>query len=222
MPPPESFLAVALAGLALSATPGPSMLYVLSRTVGQSRSAGFASALGLCLGGVILAIATAWGLGAVFTTFDGLVLALKYLGAAYLVWLGIGMIREARASANLNLAASAVAQRPLAQVMWQGVLVELLNPKTVLFFALFLPPFVALDHGSAHNSDVTLQLLLLGIIVPLTAIPADLVVAWAGGTMARTLNESRKAREVLAWVGGLMLIAIAASLVWESLGTAAP
>lgn len=214
MPPVESILAVAVAGLALSATPGPSMLYVLSRTVGQSRSAGLASALGLCLGGVLLAIATAWGLGTVFMTFDELVLALKYLGAAYLVWLGVGMIREARANAQADLRATAVARKSLPQIMWQGVLVELLNPKTVLFFALFLPPFVALDGPS---SDVTLQLLLLGVLVPLTAIPADLVVAWLGGTMARTLNESRKAREALAWVGGLILIGIAASLVWESL-----
>lgn len=190
------------------------MLYVLSRTVGQSRSAGLASALGLCLGGVLLAIATAWGLGTVFMTFDELVLALKYLGAAYLVWLGVGMIREARANAQADLRATAVARKSLPQIMWQGVLVELLNPKTVLFFALFLPPFVALDGPS---SDVTLQLLLLGVLVPLTAIPADLVVAWLGGTMARTLNESRKAREALAWVGGLILIGIAASLVWESL-----
>jgi threonine/homoserine/homoserine lactone efflux protein len=217
MPPFESILAVAVAGFALSATPGPSMLYVLSRTVGQSRSAGLASALGLCLGGVLLAVATAWGLGAVFMTFDELVLALKYLGAAYLVWLGIGMILEARANAQADLRATAVARKSLPQIMWQGVLVELLNPKTVLFFALFLPPFVALD---APEHDVTLQLLLLGILVPLTAIPADLVVAWLGGTVAKTLNESRKAREAMAWAGGLILIGIAASLVWESLAHA--
>jgi threonine/homoserine/homoserine lactone efflux protein len=220
MPPLDSILAVALAGLALSATPGPSMLYVLSRTVGQSRSAGIASALGLCLGGVLLAIATAWGLGSVFMTFDELVLALKYLGAAYLVWLGVGMIREAHAQARQDLVATKVDQRPLAQILWQGVLVELLNPKTVLFFALFLPPFVALDHGAAGDGDVTVQLLLLGILVPLTAIPADLFVAWMGGSMARTLNESRRAREAMAWAGGLVLIGIAASLVWESLQAA--
>jgi len=220
MPPLDSILAVSLAGLALSATPGPSMLYVLSRTVGQSRSAGFASALGLCLGGVLLAIATAWGLGSVFMTFDGLVLALKYLGAAYLVWLGVGMIREARASARQQLAVAKVDQRSLARIMWQGVLVELLNPKTVLFFALFLPPFVALDTGAAGDGDVTLQLLLLGVLVPLTAIPADLVVAWMGGAMAQTLNESRRAREAMAWGGGLVLIGISVSLVWESLRTA--
>ena len=214
MPSIESILAVAIAGFALSATPGPSMLYVLSRTVGQSRSAGFASALGLCLGGVLLAIATAWGLGTVFMTFDELVLALKYLGAGYLVWLGVGMIREARANAQADLRASAVARKSLPGVIWQGVLVELLNPKTVLFFALFLPPFVAQD---SPGNDVTLQLLLLGVLVPLTAIPADLVVACLGGTLAKTLNESRKAREALAWVGGLILIGIALSLIWESL-----
>ncbi len=153
-------------------------------------------------------------------TFDELVLALRYLGAAYLVWLGIGMIREARADAQADLATTSVAQKPLAQIMWQGVLVELLNPKTVLFFALFLPPFVALDAGTHEHGDVTLQLLLLGILVPLTAIPADLVVAWLGGTMARTLNESRKAREAMAWAGGLILIGIALSLVWECLSQA--
>lgn len=222
MPPIESIFAVALAGLALSATPGPSMLYVLSRTVGQSRSAGFASAFGLCLGGILLAIATAWGLGQVFMAFDGLVQALRYLGAAYLVWLGVGMIREARANAREDLAASAVSHRPLAEVMWQGVLVELLNPKTVLFFALFLPPFVALDPGSDVTHEMTMQLLLLGILVPLTAIPADLVVAWLGGGLSQTLNSNRKARELLAWGGGLVLIGIAAMLVAENLRPVMP
>lgn len=219
MPPMESIFAVALAGLALSATPGPSMLYVLSRTVGQSRSAGFASAVGLCLGGIVLAIATAWGLGTVFMTFEGLVQTLKYLGAAYLVWLGVRMIKEARAASGQQLSASTVARKPLAAVMWQGVLVELLNPKTVLFFALFLPPFVAAEPGTAGSANVTVQLLLLGILVPLTAIPADLVVAWLGGTFAQTLNESRRARESMAWAGGLVLICIAAALIWENLET---
>lgn len=220
MPPLDSIFAVALAGLALSATPGPSMLYVLSRTVGQSRSAGFASAIGLCLGGILLAVATAWGLGTVFMTYGGLVQALRYLGAAYLVWLGAGMIIEARASAQRVLSASTVAKRSLADVMWQGVLVELLNPKTVLFFALFLPPFVVLEPGAAGSGNLTSQLLLLGVLVPLTAIPADLVVAWLGGTIAQTLNESRKMRELLAWASGLVLIFIAALLVWENLQTA--
>lgn len=221
MPPIDSIIAVTLAGLALSATPGPSMLYVLSRTVGQSRSAGLASAIGLCLGGILLAIATAWGLGTIFMNFGGLVTALKYVGAAYLIWLGLSMIREARANARQEIAASEVARQSLMGIMWQGMLVELLNPKTVLFFALFLPPFVALGPDTAGAGNLTFQLLLLGILVPLTAIPADLVVAWLGGTIARSLNDSRKAREAMGWAGGLVLVGIAFGLlrtdIWAAL-----
>ncbi len=217
LPPVESLVAVALAGLALSATPGPSMLYVLSRTVGQSRAAGIASALGLCLGGVVLAVATALGLAAVFAAFDGLVTALRYAGAAYLVWLGIGMIREAHIRAGASFAAREVPERPLSQIMWQGVLVEVLNPKTVLFFALFLPPFIAPEAAQAGQAGVAIQLLILGALVPLTAVPSDIFVALMGSAMTRTLNENRRAREALSWAGGLILIGIAASLVWQTL-----
>lgn len=212
MPSLHAILSVALAGLALSATPGPSMLYVLSRSVGQSRAAGFASALGLCLGGVLLAIATALGLATVFATFDWLVIALRYLGSAYLVWLGIGMIRGARSTAATDFTVAQVKSKSLMAILWQGVLVELLNPKTVLFFALFLPPFVNLGQGPAQSSSVTLQFLILGALVPLTAVPSDLIVAMLGGTMTKTLNTNKRAREVMAWAGGLVLIGIALSL----------
>jgi threonine/homoserine/homoserine lactone efflux protein len=193
------------------------MLYVLSQTVGQSRSAGLASAVGLCLGGVLLAIATALGLAGVFAKFEWIVTGMRYVGAAYLIWLGIGMIQSARQSARLDLTAQGVYQRSIRSILWQGVLVELLNPKTVLFFALFLPPFVMLENGQASGFEVTLQLLVLGAIVPLTALPSDILVAFLGGKMAKTLNRSRKARVALSTVGGLALIGIAVSLLWQSL-----
>lgn len=217
MPSLQSILSVALAGFALSAVPGPSMLYVLSRSVGQSRAAGLASALGLCLGGILLAIATALGLASLFARFEGLVLALRYLGSAYLVWLGVGMIRSAHASARQEIAPTDVSSKPMLSIMWQGVLVELLNPKTVLFFALFLPPFVTLGGEQAGNGNVTVQLLILGSLVPLTAVPSDLVVAAMGGAMTKTLNGSRQIREIFAWVGGLTLIGLAGAVLWETL-----
>ncbi len=210
MPDLHAIVAVALAGLALSATPGPSMLYVLSRSVGQSRAAGLASALGLCLGGMVLAAATALGLATLFAQFGWLVTTLRFVGSAYLIYLGLGMIRSARAEADVTLEVKAVRQTSLPSIIWQGVLVELLNPKTVLFFALFLPPFVSAGAG-AHGS-VTLQLLLLGLLVPLTAIPSDLLVAYMGGTMTRAINRERAVRVGLAWTGGLILIAIAINL----------
>ena len=217
----QSILAVTLAGLALSATPGPSMLYVLSHSIGQSRAAGLASALGLCLGGVVLAVATALGLAAVFAKVDWVIPVLRTAGAAYLVWLGLGMIREARsnAQADLHVDDSGLPRAPLISIVRRGVLVELLNPKTVLFFALFLPPFVASGPGTG-DANVTVQLLILGALVPLTAVPSDLAVAMMGGSMAERLNRSQGARLALAWAGGLMLLAIAAGLLWEQFGAA--
>jgi threonine/homoserine/homoserine lactone efflux protein len=207
----DSLYAVALAGLALSITPGPSMLYVLSRTVGQSRAAGLASALGLCLGGMALAIATALGLATIFERFEWVEVTLRYIGSAYLVWLGVDMIRSAREQAKLNLTSFEVQRRPLSSIIWQGIVVELMNPKTVLFFALFLPPFVS-SGGETADSNLQLQLLTLGVLVPLTAIPSDLVVAFMGGTLTKVLNEGNGTRVALAWSGGLILIGIALNL----------
>ncbi|PWJ20811.1 Threonine/homoserine/homoserine lactone efflux protein [Jannaschia seohaensis] len=196
-----------LAGLALSSTPGPSMLYVLSRSVGQSRVAGLASAVGLALGGVALAIATALGLAALFAAVDWIVPTLRVAGTVYLVWLGVGLIREAHATADSDLVAQPMSAASPGRILWQGIWVEVLNPKTVLFFALFLPPFVQPEAGPAW-----LQLLVLGALVPLTAVPSDLVVAWMGGSTAAWLRRSHRARLALGWMGGLALLAIAANL----------
>ncbi len=212
MPSLDAMIAVALAGLALSVTPGPSMLYVLSRTVGQSRAAGLASALGLCLGGIVLAVATALGLAAVFEQSEWVVTVLRYVGSAYLIWLGVDMIRGARAESRVTLSVEKVRQKPLRSIIWQGVVVEVLNPKTVLFFALFLPPFIVAGDAQAVGASVTFQLLILGALVPLTAIPSDLLVAYMGDTMTRVINREQAMRERMAWAGGLVLIAIALNL----------
>lgn len=188
------------------------MLYVLSRSVGQSRAAGLASALGLALGGVLLAVATALGLARLFTEFPQLVVILRYIGSAYLVWLGAQMVLTARSEANRDMKVNKVKHKSFATIIWQGVLVELLNPKTVLFFALFLPPFV--DVGTHHSAqtNVQTQLLVLGILVPLTAIPSDTVIAFMGGTLTKTINQRQKFRERLGWAGGFALILIAVNL----------
>lgn len=212
MPPLDSIIAVTFAGFVLSATPGPSMLYVLSRSVGQSRAAGLASALGLALGGMILAVATALGLAAIFAKFDWLVSGLRYVGSAYLIWLGVDMIRSAHENAQVTLKAQHVQEISLLAIIWQGVLVELFNPKTVLFFALFLPPFVHASGAQLAEGGVQLQLLILGILVPLTAFPSDIVVAYMGGTMTQAINGQQGLRTYLAWIGGLILIGIALNL----------
>ncbi len=212
MPSIESIIAVTLAGLALSATPGPSMLYVVSRSVGQSRAAGLASAIGLGLGGVLLAAATALGLAAVLKQTDWAIDVMRVAGSFYLIYLGLSMIYEAHTVKPAKLQVEAVRKRSLSSIVWQGVLVEFLNPKTVLFFVLFLPQFVEASGGTFVDDNVTLQLLVLGILVPLTAIPSDLVVAFVGGSVAQAVNENPLINKVLSWAGGLILIAIAVNL----------
>ena len=211
MPPIENMLAVLVAGFFLSATPGPSMLYVLSHSVGQNRSAGYASAFGLALGGMALAIATALGLAQLFEQFPAIVVALRYVGSAYLIWLGVEMIWRARTASRARVEVETLTAKPISAIVWQGVIVELLNPKTVLFFALFLPPFVEAAQNSTPT-DVRNQLLILGGLVPLTAIPSDIVVTYMGGTLTNRLNQQQKLREGMAWAGGLILILIAINL----------
>lgn len=212
MPSLDVIISVALAGLALSVSPGPSMLYVLSRTVGQSRAAGLASALGLCLGGMLLAIATALGLSTLFKSSEWIVITLRYAGSAYLVWLGLDMIRNARTAGQAKLDVENVQHQPFSSIIWQGAFVELLNPKTVLFFALFLPPFINTGPDISSEAAVVTQLLVLGILVPLTAIPSDLVVAYAGATIAKVINREKAMRERMAWIGGIILIGVAVNL----------
>ncbi len=215
MPSFDTMIYVALAGFALSATPGPSMLYVLSRSVGQSRAAGLASAIGLGLGGIILAGATALGLAAVFSQSSFAIEFLRIAGSLYLIYLGGQMIWEARSSASSEFRVEAVRTRSFWSIIWQGVLVELLNPKTVLFFVLFLPQFVEASGAEIDGDNVTLQLLVLGILVPLTAIPSDIFVAFVGGSAAQRINNNRTARTMLSWVGGLILIGIALNLHFD-------
>ena len=212
MPNLETMFAVALAGLVLSATPGPSMLYVLSRSAGQSRAAGYASAVGLGLGGILLAIATAFGLAALFRQFEWLMTGLRFLGSIYLVYLGYGLIRDAYMTLDLSVTDTPPVQQSFWQIVWQGMWVELLNPKTVLFFALLLPPFV--DPNLAGTA-LQAQLVVLGILVPLTAIPSDIMVAWLVATLLQSVARNPGSRKLLAWSGGLALVAIAVNIHFD-------
>lgn len=212
MPTFETMFAVALAGLALSATPGPSMLYVLSRSTGQSRVAGYASAFGLCLGGILLAIATGFGLAALFRQFEWLMAGLRLLGSIYLIYLAYELIRESYVTLDLNVTDTPSIQQSFWQIAWQGMWVELLNPKTVLFFALFLPPFV---DPNLVGAELQVQLTVLGILIPLTAIPSDITVAWMGAKMSESVSRNPGVRKFLAWSGGFVLVVIAMNIHLE-------
>ena len=201
MPSIESILLVTLAGLALSASPGPSMLYVLSRSIGQSRAAGLASAAGLAVGGLVLVIAAALGLAAVFTYLPSAYIVVKVLGGLYLIYLAFNMVLDTKEDSARANQLETVRRTDLQRIFLQGIVVEVLNPKTLLFFVAFLPQFIDATHGF-----VWLQMLILGTLVPLTAVPADLIAAFTGGTVAKKLAENRLMGQLLNWLGAGFLV----------------
>ncbi|MCH9672671.1 MAG: LysE family translocator [Gammaproteobacteria bacterium] len=210
MPSAESMLMVTLAGLALSASPGPSMLYVLSRSIGQHRRAGLYSAAGLAIGGIVHAIAAAAGLSVLVSYYPTMYRVIAALGAGYLIYLGVQMFlaRNERIGGPTE-----VAQEPPGRILLQGILVEVLNPKTALFFIAFLPQFID------YNGDgVMLQVLILGMLIPLTAIPSDLLVAFTGGTVARRISDNDAARRTLNCLGAVLLIALGLRLILSEIG----
>ena len=207
MPSFETILLVTVAGLALSASPGPSMLYILSRSVGQSRSAGLVSAAGLATGGFVHVLLAAFGLAALFAYSPALYSTVKLLGAAYLIYLGIDTLRSSEPEPE---GLQAVNMDALSRIYWQGVLVEVLNPKTMLFFVAFLPQFV-----DAATGSVTGQMFILGLLVPLTAMPSDLIVAFGGGTVAAKLSSNRSMSTALKWASALILIGLGLNILWS-------
>ncbi|MEM7193371.1 MAG: LysE family translocator [Pseudomonadota bacterium] len=200
MPSFETILIVTLAGLALSATPGPSMIYVLSRSVGQNVWAGFASSIGLALGGVILAIFSALGLAIAIKQSTLAYQMISLFGGCYLIYLGAKMILDA---GREDLRTYSVGKESFFRILYQGVWVEVLNPKTILFFVAFLPQFI-----DPANDNATSHMLILGMLVPLTAIPSDIVVSLAGGTLAAYLARNKTTGRYLGYLSGLVLIGL--------------
>jgi threonine/homoserine/homoserine lactone efflux protein len=203
VPTLETILLFMAAALALNVTPGPSILYVMSRSVGQGTAAGFVSALGLGLGSLLHAGAAALGLSVVLAYSPAVYAAVKYLGAAYLVFLGIRMLlaRDGRGRAAVRRAVS------LSRVFGQGVVTELLNPKIVLFFLSFLPQFVDPARGSVAG-----QTLLLGLLFHVTGVPVNMLVAVAGGSIARWGARHPLFARARNAVAGAVLIGLGARL----------
>jgi threonine/homoserine/homoserine lactone efflux protein len=185
------------AALALLAVPGPAVLYVVARSVHQGRGAGLASVLGIHVGTVVHVLAATVGLSALIVSSATAFTAVKLLGAAYLVYLGVrtllGRDRE-RGEEAAGLAA-----RGRRRDVAEGVVVNVLNPKTALFFLAFLPQFVDPGAGSA-----TLQILALGLTFMALGLVTDSLWALAAGAAGELLRGRRGlARAQRAVTGGV-------------------
>ena len=197
-------------GLVLNATPGVDMLFTLSRTLQHGWRAGIAASLGIVSGCVVHTMAAAAGLAALLAASALAFTAIKWLGAAYLLWLAWDMLRaaafrgadEAIASAHPMLRAE-----PLGRIYWQGFLTNVLNPKVALFFLALLPQFIATN---APNKPLAFLFLAAVFIVNGTLFLFALV---ALAQRVRRFGANRTARRVLNAIGGVLFAALAVRLV---------
>ena len=202
MPSLHSLLIFTLAAAALNISPGPSNLYVMSRSLAQGPRAGLVAALGLATGSLFHVTATALGLSFVLRYSPTLYAVVKLVGAAYLIFLGLRLLLS---KGTALAAAPSASRRTHALIFRESILVEMLNPKTALFFLAFLPQFA--DPGAGPLAP---QLLLLGGIVTLTAIPCDAFVALAAGAAANALARQPLYGRLQKWLSGSILVSLGA------------
>jgi threonine/homoserine/homoserine lactone efflux protein len=200
MPSTNNILLFIGTALALNLSPGPSILYILSRSVGQGREAGLVSVLGLATATLIHAVAMALGLSTLLLYSPFAFAIVKYLGAAYLVYLGVSALLS---RGTFHAAASGGVPLSLGVVYRQGVVTDLLNPKVALFFISFLPQFVDPSAGSP-----TLQILFFGLLFHVTGVPVNLMVALAGGRLATFLARRPRWARIQNWISGTVLVAL--------------
>jgi threonine/homoserine/homoserine lactone efflux protein len=188
-----------LASMALLLTPGPAVLYIIARSVDQGRRAGLVSVCGIEVGNFLHVIAATLGLSALLLSSALAFTVVKYLGAAYLVYLGLRKLftREAAAAPGNR--------RPQShsRVFSQGVVVATLNPKTALFFVAFLPQFVDVSQGA-----IAAQLLVLGCIFVLLGVISDSMYAVLAGTVGQWLKGSPSVVRAERYVVGSVYIGL--------------
>ena len=198
MPPPAGLGIFVLAALLLLITPGPAVLYIVTRSMDQGRRAGLVSMLGVHAGTLVHVAAAAAGLSALLMASATAFSVVTYLGAGYLVYLGVRRLLDR---------STRTADRPpavaLRRAFVDGFVVNLLNPKTALFFLAFLPQFVDVTRG-----QVGVQILVLGLIFVALGMVTDGLYALGAGTAARWLRSRPRFLAGERWVSGGMYIGL--------------
>jgi len=188
-----------VASFILAITPGPGVFYIVTRSVAQGRASGLASVAGVALGNFGNALGASLGLAALFAISSLAFEVVKYLGAAYLIYLGIQALRSTPAAVG-NVAAPPKA--PLARIFRDGFVVALLNPKTAIFFAAFLPQFM---HST--NPSVAQSVVLGGLFVVIAAI-TDSAYALLAGSIAPLLRKASGAQALGKYLTGFAFIGL--------------
>jgi threonine/homoserine/homoserine lactone efflux protein len=208
MPSIEILLAFVVTTAIFAFIPGPAMLYAAAQTLAGGRVAGLMATLGIHLGCYVHVVAAAAGLSVLFHAVPVLYLAVKLAGAAYLVWLGVRMFRmRSSDAAGLPVMQPKSGKRAFVE----SIAVEVLNPKTAIFFMAFLPQFI--DAGA--SLPVWAQFLILGTIVNMTFSFADIVCVLLAGTMIERLQRSSRAQWIMQRAGGALLVGLGVNVALQ-------
>ena len=199
MPSTEALIAFTIAALIMNISPGPSNLYVMARSIAQGTKGGIVAAAGLATGSLVHVFATVLGLSAIFKHSPTLYTAVKLAGAAYLIYLGVKYWNSDKSSTNNEI--TPTIEKSLLSVFKESIIVEVTNPKTALFFIALLPQFVTPESG-----PVATQLLVLGVIVTISALPCDILVAVSSSKVANWLAKNERAQHIQEKVSGSILI----------------
>ena len=203
MIPWENLVAFALASVVIIVIPGPSVLFVIGRSIALGRRAGVLSVVGNSLGTIPAVLAVAFGVGAIVASSIVAFTVIKIVGAVYLVWLGIQAIRHRRDAAARTVGGP----RSSWTLLRQGIVVGMTNPKTIAFFVAVLPQFVSPSAG-----PVWAQLLVLGLLFQVLALLCDGTWALAAGTAREWFARSPKRISALSGAGGVMMIGLGGTL----------
>jgi threonine/homoserine/homoserine lactone efflux protein len=199
MPSPTTYGLFILTALALLAIPGPAVLYVVSRSIDQGRRAGLSSVLGITSGTVVHVTLASVGLSSLVLASRVAFDAVRYVGAAYLVFLGVRRLLTKHTDDSLEPAPP----RTRRDLYTQGLIVNLLNPKTIVFIFAFIPQFV--DVAAGH---VALQIMLFGFTFAALGLCSDSLYAVVAGTVADRLRGTPLVARVERWFGGTVLIGL--------------
>ncbi|WP_413809997.1 LysE family translocator [Streptomyces sp. OE57] len=197
----DRLLAFAAMSFLLIVIPGPSVLFVVGRALAQGRRAALTTVVGNTLGAYALVVAVALGVGSVVERSDLVFTALKLVGAAYLVYLGVKAVRQRR-----SLQAAFTGDGPAhggLRTLWEGFAVGVANPKTIVFFAAVLPQFVDREQG-----HVVPQMLLLGLVFNAIAVVSDSVWGLAAATARTWFARSPRRLAMVGGAGGLSMIGL--------------
>lgn len=208
MPTMDMLLAFAVTTSLFAFMPGPAMLYAAARTMAGGRRAGLMAVLGISIGASVHVIAAAAGLSALFEAVPVAYAIVKLVGGLYLVWLGVSLFRNPDSGGDAPVG---VAPKSARTAFVESMVVEVLNPKTALFFLAFLPQFV-----DAHASlPLWAQFSILGAIVNMIFSVADVLCVLLAGSLMEKVRQSSRTQKLLQRLGGTILVSLGLRLALQ-------